>query len=75
MRLLVIHEPQPLGLRQVTIKRNVGEPLGFNICGGIHSPPANPLDIYDEGIFIEKVHFISNKKHKCLIITKVKIER
>lgn len=55
MRLLVIHEPQPPGLRQVIIKRNVGEALGLNICGGIGSPPANPLDKSDEGIFIEKV--------------------
>uniref|UniRef100_A0AAF5PL35 PDZ domain-containing protein n=1 Tax=Wuchereria bancrofti TaxID=6293 RepID=A0AAF5PL35_WUCBA len=55
VRLLVIHEPQPPGLRQVTIKRNVGEALGLNICGGIGSPPANPLDKSDEGIFIEKV--------------------
>uniref|UniRef100_A0A8R1XYG7 PDZ domain-containing protein n=1 Tax=Onchocerca volvulus TaxID=6282 RepID=A0A8R1XYG7_ONCVO len=55
VRLLVIHEPQPPGLREVTIKRNVGEPLGLNICGGIGSPPANPLDKTDEGIFIEKV--------------------
>ncbi|EJD76579.1 leucine-rich repeat-containing protein 1 [Loa loa] len=55
VRLLVIHEPQPPGLRQVTIKRNIGEALGLNICGGIGSPPANPLDKSDEGIFIEKV--------------------
>uniref|UniRef100_A0A0R3RRW7 Protein lap1 n=1 Tax=Elaeophora elaphi TaxID=1147741 RepID=A0A0R3RRW7_9BILA len=55
VRLLVIHEPQPPGLRHVTIKRNVGEALGLNICGGIGSPPANPLDKSDEGIFIEKV--------------------
>lgn len=55
MRLTVIHEPQPPGLREVTIKRNIGEPLGLNICGGIGSPPANPLDKTDEGIFIEKV--------------------
>lgn len=56
--MLVIHEPQPPGLREVTIKRNVGEALGLNICGGIGSPPANPLDKSDEGIFIEKVSFI-----------------
>uniref|UniRef100_A0A915Q670 PDZ domain-containing protein n=1 Tax=Setaria digitata TaxID=48799 RepID=A0A915Q670_9BILA len=55
VHLLVIHEPQPPGLREVTIKRNVGEALGLNICGGIGSPPANPLDKTDEGIFIEKV--------------------
>ncbi|MCP9263109.1 Leucine-rich repeat-containing protein 1 [Dirofilaria immitis] len=55
VRLLVIHEPQPPGLRQVTIKRNIGEALGLNICGGIGSPPANPFDKTDEGIFIEKV--------------------
>ncbi|CAG9540465.1 unnamed protein product [Cercopithifilaria johnstoni] len=55
VRLLVIHEPQPPGLRQLTIRRNVGEALGLNICGGIGSPPANPLDKSDEGIFIEKV--------------------
>ncbi|VDO45342.1 unnamed protein product, partial [Onchocerca flexuosa] len=65
VRLLVIHEPQPPGLREVTIKRNVGEPLGLNICGGIGSPPANPLDKTDEGIFIEKVRFTCEKAQIC----------
>ncbi|VDK52352.1 unnamed protein product, partial [Gongylonema pulchrum] len=54
VRLRVIHEPQPPGLREVSIRRNSGEALGLNICGGIGSPPANPLDKTDEGIFIEK---------------------
>lgn len=65
VRLLVIHEPQPPGLRQVTIKRNVGEALGLNICGGIGSPPANPLDKSDEGIFIEKVRFTYEEIQRC----------
>ncbi|VDN02315.1 unnamed protein product [Thelazia callipaeda] len=55
VRLIVIHEPQPPGLREVIIKRNAGEALGLNIFGGIGSPPANPLDKTDEGIFIERV--------------------
>lgn len=55
VRLLVTHEPQPAGLKEVVLRRNFGEPLGLNICGGINSPPANPLDKTDEGIFIEKV--------------------
>uniref|UniRef100_A0A0N5AAW2 PDZ domain-containing protein n=1 Tax=Syphacia muris TaxID=451379 RepID=A0A0N5AAW2_9BILA len=55
VRLKVTHETQPAGLKEVVLRRNVGEPLGLNICGGINSPPANPLDKTDEGIFIEKV--------------------
>ncbi|VDM42227.1 unnamed protein product, partial [Toxocara canis] len=55
VRLRVTHEPQPAGLREVILRRNPGEPLGLNICGGINSPPANPLDKTDEGIFIEKL--------------------
>lgn len=57
VRLRVTHEPQPVGLKEVVLRRNAGEPLGLNICGGINSPPANPLDKTDEGIFIEKVFF------------------
>uniref|UniRef100_A0A915C5W6 PDZ domain-containing protein n=1 Tax=Parascaris univalens TaxID=6257 RepID=A0A915C5W6_PARUN len=55
VRLRVTHEPQPSGLREVILRRSCGEPLGLRICGGINSPPANPLDKTDEGIFVEKV--------------------
>ncbi|MFH4977003.1 hypothetical protein AB6A40_003712 [Gnathostoma spinigerum] len=55
VRLRVIHEPQPAGLREVILRRNANEALGLNICGGISSPPANPLDKTDEGIFVERV--------------------
>ncbi|KAI1712160.1 PDZ domain (Also known as DHR or GLGF) domain-containing protein [Ditylenchus destructor] len=55
LRISVKHEPQPKGLKEATFKRRKGEPLGFSICGGINSPPANPADSTDEGIFIEYV--------------------
>uniref|UniRef100_A0A914XB08 PDZ domain-containing protein n=1 Tax=Plectus sambesii TaxID=2011161 RepID=A0A914XB08_9BILA len=53
--LKVVHERQPAGLREVKIEKRSKEPLGINICGGIHSPPANPLDRTDEGVFVERV--------------------
>jgi protein scribble len=53
--LRVIHERQPAGLREIKIEKRAREPLGINICGGIMSPPANPLDRTDEGVFVERV--------------------
>lgn len=53
--LTVRHEPQPKGLREVVFRRRKNEPIGLSICGGISSPPANPTDPTDEGIFVEKV--------------------
>ncbi|KAH7728046.1 PDZ-domain-containing protein scribble [Aphelenchoides avenae] len=55
LHLGVRHEPQPKGLREVMVYRRPGEPIGLAICGGINSPPANPHDSTDEGIFVERV--------------------
>uniref|UniRef100_A0A915LFL4 PDZ domain-containing protein n=1 Tax=Meloidogyne javanica TaxID=6303 RepID=A0A915LFL4_MELJA len=55
IRLTVCHEPQPKGLRSVIIQRQLHEPLGLSICGGIGGTPVNPEDSTDEGIFIERV--------------------
>lgn len=55
MLLTVKHEAQPKNLREVSFQRISGEPLGLSICGGINSPPVNPEDLTDEGIFIEHV--------------------
>uniref|UniRef100_A0AC34GGZ4 PDZ domain-containing protein n=1 Tax=Panagrolaimus sp. ES5 TaxID=591445 RepID=A0AC34GGZ4_9BILA len=53
--LTIRHEPQPKGLQEVHFTRRLNQPIGLNICGGIHSPPANMNDLTDEGIFIEKI--------------------
>jgi protein scribble len=53
--LTIRHEPQPKGLQEVFFSRRPNQPIGLNICGGIHSPPANINDLTDEGIFIEKI--------------------
>lgn len=50
------HDAPPSGLREIRIRKAASEPLGVNICGGVRSPPANPLDRTDEGIFVEEVH-------------------
>uniref|UniRef100_A0A914DC39 PDZ domain-containing protein n=1 Tax=Acrobeloides nanus TaxID=290746 RepID=A0A914DC39_9BILA len=55
LKLRVRHDPQPLGLREVVFRRRSNAPIGLSICGGINSPPANPHDSTDEGIFIERV--------------------
>lgn len=69
MHLVVKHDPQPSGLREITItKLNANEPMGIHICGGVSSPPANPLDKADEGIFVEKVCEFSTLNEKFLII-------
>lgn len=56
LKIGVLHEPQPTGLKEVSIRRRVpNESLGLVICGGTRSPQANPNDKTDEGIFVERV--------------------
>ncbi|CEF70396.1 PDZ domain and Leucine-rich repeat and Leucine-rich repeat, typical subtype and Leucine rich repeat 4-containing protein [Strongyloides ratti] len=56
LKIGVLHEPQPSGLKEVSIRRRVqNESLGLVICGGTRSPQANPNDKTDEGIFVERV--------------------
>lgn len=52
--LSVRHDPQPIGLKEITITKVGDERLGINICGGVSSP-ANLLDPQDEGIFVSKI--------------------
>ncbi|KAK8394969.1 hypothetical protein O3P69_006032 [Scylla paramamosain] len=54
--LTVRHDPQPKGLKEVVIKKQVGERLGMNIKGGVQGSPGNPLDKSDEGVFISKIN-------------------
>ncbi|ROT67178.1 putative protein lap4 isoform X4 [Penaeus vannamei] len=54
--LTVRHDPQPKGLKEVIIKKLVGERLGMNIKGGVQGSPGNPLDKSDEGVFISKIN-------------------
>ncbi|XP_074656604.1 uncharacterized protein LOC141909853 isoform X2 [Tubulanus polymorphus] len=54
--LHVRHDPPPTGLKEYTIPKQSGEILGISIKGGSQSPPANPLDKNDEGIFISKIN-------------------
>ncbi|XP_045119891.1 protein lap4-like isoform X4 [Portunus trituberculatus] len=54
--LAVRHDPQPKGLKEVVIKKQVGERLGMNIKGGVQGSPGNPLDKSDEGVFISKIN-------------------
>lgn len=56
IKLRVRHDPQPAGLRELVITKKVNERMGMSICGGIKSPPGNPLDLTDEGIFISEIH-------------------
>ncbi|KAJ1362447.1 hypothetical protein KIN20_021990 [Parelaphostrongylus tenuis] len=53
--LLVTHEPQPPGMRIITVTRKDGQSLGILIHGGVGKPAANPADERDEGIFVEKI--------------------
>uniref|UniRef100_A0A0N5BLJ9 Protein lap1 n=1 Tax=Strongyloides papillosus TaxID=174720 RepID=A0A0N5BLJ9_STREA len=56
IKMGILHEPQPSGLKEVYIKRRTtNESLGLVICGGTRSPQANPTDKTDEGIFVERV--------------------
>ncbi|KAK3861440.1 hypothetical protein Pcinc_032603 [Petrolisthes cinctipes] len=54
--LTVRHDPQPKGLKEVIIKKQVGERLGMNIKGGVQGSPGNPLDKSDEGVFVSKIN-------------------
>ncbi|KAG0720959.1 Protein lap4 [Chionoecetes opilio] len=54
--LVVRHDPQPKGLKEVVIKKQVGERLGMNIKGGVQGSPGNPLDKTDEGVFVSKIN-------------------
>ncbi|CAF1599774.1 unnamed protein product, partial [Adineta ricciae] len=53
--LLVRHDPQPAGLRDVTLTRQTGEPLGIRINGGVDGKRVNPDDSEDDGIFVTEV--------------------
>ncbi|CAF4606767.1 unnamed protein product [Rotaria sp. Silwood1] len=53
--LLVRHEPQPLGLKEVILTRQSGEPLGIRINGGVDGKHINPDDPEDDGIFVTEV--------------------
>ncbi|CDW54746.1 PDZ and LRR 8 domain containing protein [Trichuris trichiura] len=52
--LTVRHEALPSGLRDLTVTRLGGEPLGLEIAGGVNSS-VHPYDPSDEGIFISKI--------------------
>ncbi|CAF0852174.1 unnamed protein product [Didymodactylos carnosus] len=53
--LLVRHEPQPSGLKEIQILRASGEPLGIRINGGVDGKRVNPDDQEDDGIFVTEV--------------------
>ncbi|CAF1044044.1 unnamed protein product, partial [Didymodactylos carnosus] len=53
--LLVRHEPQPAGLKEIQISRATGEPLGIRINGGVDGKRVNPDDQEDDGIFVTEV--------------------
>ncbi|CAF2127460.1 unnamed protein product [Rotaria magnacalcarata] len=53
--LLVHHDPQPAGLKEVTLTRHTGEPLGIRINGGVDGKRVNPDDPEDDGIFVTEV--------------------
>lgn len=55
--LTVRHDPQPLGLNEITLsKLHPEETIGIRIHGGIENKSANPFDQRDEGIFIIDVN-------------------
>jgi len=53
--LLVRHEPQPAGLKEIILTRHSGEPLGIRINGGVDGKRVNPDDPEDDGIFVTEV--------------------
>ncbi|CAF0791519.1 unnamed protein product [Adineta steineri] len=53
--LLVHHDPQPAGLKEITLTRHTGEPLGIRINGGVDGKRVNPDDPEDDGIFVTEV--------------------
>uniref|UniRef100_A0A1I8FZW8 PDZ domain-containing protein n=1 Tax=Macrostomum lignano TaxID=282301 RepID=A0A1I8FZW8_9PLAT len=56
LKLRVRHDPPPAGMRTLTIHRvDKTKKLGITITGGVGSPPANPADPTDEGIFVSRL--------------------
>lgn len=53
--LEVRHDPQPLGLQEIKLYKELGERLGISIRGGAKSKGGHPLDKTDEGIFISRI--------------------
>ncbi|CAF1593892.1 unnamed protein product [Adineta ricciae] len=53
--LLVRHEPQPLGLKEVVLTRQSNEALGIRINGGVDGKHINPDNPEDDGIFVTEV--------------------
>ncbi|CAF0856291.1 unnamed protein product [Adineta steineri] len=53
--LLVRHEPQPIGLKEVILKRQSSEALGIRINGGVDGKHVHPDDPEDDGIFVTEV--------------------
>ncbi|KAL5013626.1 hypothetical protein ScPMuIL_007896, partial [Solemya velum] len=56
IKLVVRHDPPPLGMQDLLILKGPGEKLGMSIKGGVKSYSANPLDKSDEGIFISRIN-------------------
>ncbi|GMT04078.1 hypothetical protein PENTCL1PPCAC_26252 [Pristionchus entomophagus] len=55
VRLVVCHDAQPTGMREVVVRRRGDGPLGMSIHGGVNALRANPAQPDDEGIFIDRV--------------------
>ncbi|GMR32768.1 hypothetical protein PMAYCL1PPCAC_02963 [Pristionchus mayeri] len=55
VRLVVCHDPQPAGMKEVVVRRRGDGPLGMSIHGGVNAIRANPAQPDDEGIFIDRV--------------------
>ncbi|PAV80793.1 hypothetical protein WR25_03350 [Diploscapter pachys] len=65
--LMVTHDPQPSGLREVFLRREIPHgQLGMSIHGGVGCKE-NPEDDTDEGIFIQKVDLNTVAEHAGLI--------
>ncbi|XP_065213379.1 protein lap4 [Planococcus citri] len=54
--LKIQHDPLPEGFQELTIVREPGEKLGMHIKGGLRGHRGNPLNKYDEGVFISKIN-------------------
>ncbi|UJR30252.1 hypothetical protein I4U23_017790 [Adineta vaga] len=53
--LLVRHEQQPIGLKEITLTKKSNEALGIRINGGVDGKHINPNDPDDDGIFVTEV--------------------
>ncbi|KAF8381421.1 hypothetical protein PRIPAC_70563, partial [Pristionchus pacificus] len=67
VRLVVAHDPQPAGMREVVVRRRGDGPLGMSIHGGVNAPRANPTAPDDEGIFIDRVESSSISERAGLV--------